>query len=476
MKIGAAYIRVSTDMQIELSPESQLKAIKEYAQKNDIILSNEYIFTDEGISGRKAERRPEFMRMISIAKSKPKPFDVILIWKFSRFARNREDSIVYKSMLRKQCGIDVVSISEQLSEDKTSILIEALLEAMDEYYSINLAEEVKRGMNEKALRGGVVSSPPYGYVSGKDRFEIDPERADIVKQIFEKFISGKGTLYIAKWLNDSNIKTKNGKPFANRTVEYILGNPVYIGKLRWNTNGKATKTSRYITSESTIITDAKHEPIISVETFEKAQAQLAEMKKKYPKNAHQSAANYMFRGLVRCSSCGATLTMSARGKGLQCYRYTHGQCKVSHYISLPKITEVIISQLEKDSLMEHFYIKSKSKHSENEAGQLQNQLKREYAKLDRIKAAYENGIDTLDEYKENKQKLMNGIKKMEESIKALSNDTEVLIDIKSEISEAYEISINPSITDDFKNNILRSLIEKIVYNNSTKSVEIFYKT
>ena len=82
------------------------------------------------------------MQMIGIAKSKPTPFSSILVWKFSRFARNREDSIVYKSMLRKQCGIDVVSISEQLGEDKTSILIEALLEAMDEYYSINLAEEV----------------------------------------------------------------------------------------------------------------------------------------------------------------------------------------------------------------------------------------------------------------------------------------------------------------------------------------------
>lgn len=154
MKIGAAYIRVSTDMQLELSPESQLKAIRDYAKKNDIILSNEFIFRDEGISGRKAEKRPDFMRMIAVAKSKPKPFDVILIWKFSRFARNREDSIVYKSMLRKQCGIDVISISEQLSEDKTSILIEALLEAMDEYYSINLAEEVKRGMTEKARRVG----------------------------------------------------------------------------------------------------------------------------------------------------------------------------------------------------------------------------------------------------------------------------------------------------------------------------------
>ncbi len=194
MKIGAAYIRVSTDMQLELSPESQLKAIRDYAAAHDIILSNEYIYHDDGISGRKAEKRPEFMRMIATAKTKPKPFDVILIWKFSRFARNREDSIVYKSMLRKQCGIDVVSITEQLSDDKTSILIEALLEAMDEYYSVNLAEEVKRGMTEKVEKGGVVSTPPYGYIMGSGKFEPDPERADIVRQIYARFLNGDRTL------------------------------------------------------------------------------------------------------------------------------------------------------------------------------------------------------------------------------------------------------------------------------------------
>ena len=116
MKTGAAYIRVSTDEQVEFSPDSQLRAIKNYAEGHDIIIPEDYIFIDEGISGRKADKRPSFQQMICTAKLRPKPFDVILLWKFSRFARNREDSIVYKSMLRKQCGIEVISVSEQLSE------------------------------------------------------------------------------------------------------------------------------------------------------------------------------------------------------------------------------------------------------------------------------------------------------------------------------------------------------------------------
>ena len=79
MQTAAAYIRVSTDDQIEFSPDSQIKAIREYAKRNDIILPEEYVFVDEGISGRNAEKRPAFMRMLSIAKTKPKPFDVILL-------------------------------------------------------------------------------------------------------------------------------------------------------------------------------------------------------------------------------------------------------------------------------------------------------------------------------------------------------------------------------------------------------------
>ena len=101
MKTAAAYIRVSTDDQIEYSPDSQLKAIRKYAKEHELILPEEFIFIDEGISGRKADKRPSFQRMIGTAKLKPKPFDVILLWKFSRFARNRTDAIVYKNLLRK---------------------------------------------------------------------------------------------------------------------------------------------------------------------------------------------------------------------------------------------------------------------------------------------------------------------------------------------------------------------------------------
>ena len=117
MRIAAAYIRVSTHMQEELSPDAQRRLLGEYAKRNGMILSNEFIFRDKGISGKKAEKRPDFMKMISMAKQKPAPFDVILVWKFSRFARNQEESIVYKNLLRNKCKVDVVSITEQNGDD-----------------------------------------------------------------------------------------------------------------------------------------------------------------------------------------------------------------------------------------------------------------------------------------------------------------------------------------------------------------------
>ena len=162
-RIAACYIRVSTEEQTELSPASQLVEIRKWASTHGYIVPDEFVFTDEGITGRKVVGRDAFRQMIGVAKTKPKPFDAILLWKFSRFARNRDDAVFYKSILRKQLGIEVISIKEPIAEGKMGIITEALIEAMDEYYSINLAEEVKRGMEEKHRRGELQSTPAFGY-------------------------------------------------------------------------------------------------------------------------------------------------------------------------------------------------------------------------------------------------------------------------------------------------------------------------
>ncbi|MEI3006676.1 MAG: recombinase family protein [Ruminococcus bicirculans (ex Wegman et al. 2014)] len=266
MKIAAAYVRVSTEEQTELSPDSQVKLIREYAKKNGYIVPKEFIFHDDGISGRSTAKRQGFNQMIGTAKLKPKPFDAILLWKFSRFARNREDSIVYKSMLRK-LGIDVISISENVGDDKMSVLIEAMIEAMDEYYSINLAEEVKRGMTEKFGRGLKVSGPPLGYDMKNGEFVVNEQGAEIVRRIFDMYVNqDMGYLNIARELNAEGIRTLHGNDFETRTIAYIIKNPVYIGMQRWTPGGGGSKGHyRSAVAENVVVTQAHHPAIIDKE-------------------------------------------------------------------------------------------------------------------------------------------------------------------------------------------------------------------
>ena len=241
VKYAYGYIRVSTHDQEEISPDSQEHLLRDYASKNNIVILK--IFTDLGISGRKANKRPGFQEMIGLAKGDDHPVDQILVWKFSRFARNQEESIVYKSLLKKQHNVDVVSVSEPLSDNPFGSLIERIIEWMDEYYSIRLSGEVYRGMKENALRGAYQARPPLGYKvveHGKPPV-IVPEEAKIVRTIFEKYTNeGMSFFDIARYLNSLGLKTSHGKPFERRSVEYIIQNPSYCGMIRWNRTENST--------------------------------------------------------------------------------------------------------------------------------------------------------------------------------------------------------------------------------------------
>lgn len=473
MKTATAYIRVSTEDQVEYSPDSQLKAIRDYARKNDMILPEEFIFVDEGISGRKAAKRPEFMKMIGTAKIKPKQFDVILLWKFSRFARNREDSIVYKSMLRKQCGIEVISISEQLGEDKTSILIEALIEAMDEYYSINLAEEVRRGMTEKAQRGEVVSTPPFGYDVKDNVFVPNPETAPIVKMIFNKYLSGRGCLEIAKELNTMGIRTKYGNKWENRGVEYVLRNVVYTGKLTWTPVKSKTRDYK---NEATIITQGKHEPIIEQEIFDKVQEMILEKKKLFPKHSRQSSNEFMLKGFLKCSNCGGALVYALNDR-VQCNRYSKGTCEVSHSASLSKLNASVINALKSDLETQNFNIYNIKSAEEQKGSDITPMLiEKEKKKLERIKEAYAAGIDTLEEYCSNKEKILKAIEELDKNKKSsVITKEDMHKKLSATIRQSLDILEDPNCSESLKNITLRSFVRQIVYAKKTQSIEILYQ-
>ena len=471
MKTAAAYIRVSTEDQVEFSPDSQLKAIRKYAKEHDLILPEEFVFADEGISGRKTDKRVQFQRMIGTAKLKPKPFDVILLWKFSRFARNREDSIVYKSMLRKQCGIEVVSISEQLSEDKTSILIEALIEAMDEYYSLNLAEEVRRGMSEKFSRGGVVSQPPFGYRMQDGIFFPDETAAPIVQMIFADYLSGIPVRQIARKLNDMGITSRHGKSFENRTVEYILTNPVYTGKLRRSLTGN--RSDRYHEQDECV--DGQHQPIITQEIYEAAQAKRADTKKQYRKYARQDQpVQFMLKGLVRCDNCGATLIMSSTGNGLQCHNYSRGKCKVSHSISIAKINSAVLDKIREDLADPDFDSRViKQNVPKSAESPIPALIEKEERKLERIREAFEAGIDTLDEYRQNKQRITEWLSALRTELAEVTPapDTSAFI---GRVETSLTTLTDPCASEIIKNQVLRTFVEQIIFMKPSGRIEIVY--
>ena len=157
----ALYARVSSDRQdVDLSVAAQLRALRDYADKNGYLVVREFV--DEAESGRIADR-PQFRRMLDEASKPEVPFQEILVWKFSRFTRKREHAVAFKSMLRRK-GIRVVSITEHADDTPTGKLMEAIIESVDEFYSENLAQEVVRGMGEAASRGfWMNASAPYGY-------------------------------------------------------------------------------------------------------------------------------------------------------------------------------------------------------------------------------------------------------------------------------------------------------------------------
>lgn len=477
MKIAAAYIRVSTEEQTELSPDSQIKLIRDYAKKNNYILPDEFIFQDDGISGRTTAKRPAFNRMIGIAKQKPKPFDSILLWKFSRFARNREDSIVYKSMLRKQCGIDVISITENVGDDKMSILIEALIEAMDEYYSINLAEEVRRGMSEKFYRGQKVTAPPLGYDMQNNHFVINENEAKIIKFIFESYNNGMGCVNIARKLNADGYRTKYNKNFENRTVEYILRNPIYVGKQRWTPGGGGSRKHYNNTENDVIIVDGDHEAIIAKSEWDKAQDRIRMNKERYGKYAHNNSdSEYVLKGLVRCSDCGSTLTR-AGGDGLQCYKYAHGKCNVSHYVSTNVLMPLIIDNMQTALITDDIAVTYRSAKSNTNKSNLQRLINAEKTKLERAKNAYLNGIDTIDEYKSNKKVLTQNIEQLESK---LSESENITIDKPAAIKNMREklksviSTLQSNASPAIKNDALKTVIDKIIFDRTKSEITIFY--
>lgn len=480
IKNGAAYIRVSTDRQEELSPAAQERMIIDYAKKNHIILDDTMIFKDLGISGTKVSKRSEFQNMISMAKSDQHPIDVILVWKFSRFARNQEESIVYKNLLKKK-NVEVISISEPIIDGPFGTLIERIIEWMDEYYSINLGHEVMRGMTEKALKGGYQATSPLGYKTINHIPEIYEPEAVIVRSIFKQFISGYDITVVARNINDIGYRSRRGNLFEYRTVKYILENPFYIGKVRWN----RAKHSSYVANakEEVIIADGKHEALISEKDFNIASDLLKQYTLPGTKRRSATVCKHWLSGLIKCPVCGASLSYNSYTDSgnktvyphWQCYKYNKGFHRGSQYVSDRVMTEAVLRSMNNMLTDSPSVFTFSIATDEPNLVAYSNQLKKIDQKLKRIKAAYVDGIDTISEYKSNKavlQEERHNIEKLIKEAKKVKNIGKQ--DMINRIRIVYDILVSDSIAWEKKATLIRGIVEKIEFDRENNECHIFY--
>ena len=483
LKIGAAYIRVSDERQDEYSPDSQLKKIREGAAKDGYTIPDEYVFYDDGISGKNVKKRDDFNRMIAIAKEKPHPFDKIYVWKFSRFARNQEQSVVYKNLLQK-IGISVKSVSEQLPDGPFASLIERIIEWMDEFYLINLGVEVQRGMEEKISRGEPAIPAPFGYINGEKTYLPDEESgaANVVREIFQRYADGEKQREIAVSLGQRGIRTKRGNMPENRWVDYILWNPAYISKIRWTSDGSKVVSKRDYTNENIMVIEGNWQPLISIELWDKVQERLTAQKSAYPKHAKkQQPIQYMLKGLVRCSVCGGTLAMASAISGknktrtMQCCNYSRGSCHTSHSITIPKIETAFIKGLKQMLAEGYFPIVPKPKKKQDVPSiDYDKLIALEERKLARAQEAYLNEIDTIEQYRQNKKEIATRIDELK-SRQAKENFQEFDAGVFSKkVAEVIEFIEREDVSASAKNDLLHTIIEKVVYKKAEGDLAIYF--
>ena len=199
------YARFSSSAQREASIEQQINVCRTFAAREGYNIVQ--IYSDRAITGR-TDRRPQFLQMIKDAREGR--FQAVLVYALDRFSRDKYDSARYKHELR-DCGVRVVSATEPISDQPSGILIESVFEGLAQYYSAELSQKIRRGNEDNAKKCLAGGQMPLGYRRGADgRYEIVPDEAEIVKEIFARVAAGDTYAEICRDLNERGIRTKHG--------------------------------------------------------------------------------------------------------------------------------------------------------------------------------------------------------------------------------------------------------------------------
>ncbi len=383
---GVIYARYSSENQRDESIDGQIRECIAFAEKNGITIVEHYI--DRAISAR-TDNRPDFQRMIR--DSHKKKFDVVIVWKLDRFARSREDSAKYRSILRLN-GTKLVSATESIPEGYQGIFLESILEGMAEYYSAELSEKVNRGLTENALHckfnGGMI---PLGYNINKEQFfEIDPVTAPVVLEIFQKYIDGMTIKEIADDLNARGIHAKKAKSMNVNSVSRILQNRRYIGEYRFKD----------------IVTENGIPAIVPKQLFDDVQKKLA--KNKRAPARHKAEDDYLLTTKLFCGDCKSFMVGEIGTSHMKQKKYRYYKCvsakkrKGCHKKAVRKewIENIVIEQIRKfifddEAIEKLIKILLKEQDKENTTiPVLKRELKIVEKKIENLITAIEDGVYT----------------------------------------------------------------------------------
>ena len=328
------YARFSSDNQRDESIDAQIRAMTKFCRENEVIVMEHYC--DRARSAT-TDDRPEFLRMIN--DSKQRQFNIVLVHKLDRFARNRYDSSRYRNQLKKN-GVLLVSVLENFDDSPESIIMESLLEGMAEYYSKNLSREVTKGHHENALQckhnGG---RPPFGFRVNPETqlYEIDEDEANAVRFIFQSFDEGKSYDYIINELNRLGFKTRDGNPFGKNLIHEMLKNEKYRGVYIYNRraakgpDGKFNSHQNKFDDEIVRIQDGMPR-IVSDELFESVNRILCSRKRL--KNYSGKKHTYLLTGKIFCGNCGSAYSGGTRRSGKKNKtEYSSYTCSTKHRYS-----------------------------------------------------------------------------------------------------------------------------------------------
>lgn len=331
--ICAAYVRYSSEGQRDgYSIEAQLNAIKNYCEREGYTLS--FTYADEARSGT-IDDRAEFQQMITDAKAKK--FECLIVHKFDRFARNKYDATIYKKVLR-DAGVRIISVLEPLDNSPEAGIMEALYDALAEYYSKNLSRETLKGKNEAAKRcqflgGGYVT---YGYAVENKKYVIIPEEAKIIQEIFSRVASGESYGSVSRSLYDRGVRNRQGRIISSTSISRMLDNPMYKGTYIFGLRSR-DKTKTPITIEDGC------PAIVSKELFEQASS----IKKKHQEEwwthtrevrAREKETTYLLTGYIFCGVCGSnyyghkskSTGHNRKGERIYKYEYHSYRCSKRH--------------------------------------------------------------------------------------------------------------------------------------------------